>query len=226
MLPPLHVVAIGCGQTLDTAERSLQINSDSDMREEDVPQSRFERKKRLVRDAMHRLIAKITTASSSDKPRARAPKRRASGARVLPRIALVASVVLLAACGTEITKHGHQFRSTDMQRLQPGMSQDEVQLALGTPTTTGTVSQGSAYYYISSTKSQTAFLEPKEIDRRVLAVYFDPLGSVTRIANYGMKDGRVFDFISKTTPSANTNDEGMLRQIFRNLGRRGSLFGE
>lgn len=139
---------------------------------------------------------------------------------------LAACLGVVAGCGTQITKHGHQFRSTDLQRLQPGMSKDEVQLQLGTPTTTGTVDSGSAYYYISSTKSKTAFLDPKEVDRRVLAVYFDPLGSVTRIANYGKKDGRVFDFISRTTPSANTNDEGLLNQLFRNLGKRGSVFGE
>ena len=155
---------------------------------------------------------------------------RVAAARSRLRRGLGAAVMIvvagLAGCSTEITKHGHQFRSTDLQRLQPGMSKDEVRLALGTPTTTSTVNEGAAYYYISSTKSQTAFLTPKEIDRRVLAVYFSPLGTVDRIANYGMKDGRVFDFISRTTPSANTNDDGLLKQIFRNLGRRGSVFGE
>lgn len=106
------------------------------------------------------------------------------------------------------------------------MTKDEVQQTLGTPTTTSTVDSGSAYYYISSTKSQTAFMSPKEVDRKVLAVYFDQLGSVQRIANYGMKDGKVFDFISGTTPSANTNDETIVQQLFRNLGKRGSLFSE
>lgn len=139
---------------------------------------------------------------------------------MLVRALLCVSLLSLAACGTQVIKHGHQFRSTDLQRLQPGMSKDEVRLALGTPTTKSTVNEGSAYYYISSTRSQTAFLSPKEVDRKVLAVYFDPLGSVTRIANYGMKDGRVFDFISGTTPSANNNDEGLLKRLFRNIGRR------
>lgn len=138
----------------------------------------------------------------------------------LARACALVLLVSLAACSTEVIKHGHQFRSTDLQRLQPGMSKDEVRLALGTPTTTSTVNEGAAYYYISSTRSQTAFLSPKEIDRKVLAVYFDPLGSVTRIANYGMKDGHVFDFISGTTPSAASGDEGLLKQLFRNIGQR------
>lgn len=138
----------------------------------------------------------------------------------LARACALMLLVSLAACSTQVIKHGHQFRSTDLQRLQPGMSKDEVRLALGTPTTTSTVNEGAAYYYISSTRSQTAFLSPKEIDRKVLAVYFDPLGSVTRIANYGMKDGRVFDFISGTTPSASNGDRGLLKQLFRNIGQR------
>ena len=35
----------------------------------------------------------------------------------------------------------------------------------------------------------------------MLALYFDKGGKVSRIANYGMKDGKVFDFVSRTTPT-------------------------
>ena len=70
------------------------------------------------------------------------------------------------------------------------------------------------------------FLDPNEVDRKVVAVYFTPVGSVERVAQYGMKDGKVFDFISRTTPSATKNEDGIIQMLFRNLGRRGSLFGE
>ncbi|HZA00642.1 MAG TPA: outer membrane protein assembly factor BamE, partial [Hyphomicrobiaceae bacterium] len=43
---------------------------------------------------------------------------------------------LLAACGTTITKHGHQFQDTDLQQIRPGLSQEQVRMTLGTPTTT------------------------------------------------------------------------------------------
>jgi outer membrane protein assembly factor BamE (lipoprotein component of BamABCDE complex) len=36
----------------------------------------------------------------------------------------------------------------------------------------------------------------------VIAVYFDKNRQVRRLANYGLKDGRVFDFISRTTPTS------------------------
>jgi len=133
---------------------------------------------------------------------------------------------VLAACGTTTLKHGQHYTKSELLQIQPGMSQDEVKLALGSPATTSSVNSGAAYYYISSTRKQTAFLDPKETDRKVVAVYFTPVGTVDHIAQYGMKDGKVFDFISRKTPSANNTQDGVLQMLFRNLGKRGSVFGE
>ena len=98
-------------------------------------------------------------------------------------------------------------------------------MSLGSPTTTSTTGSGSAYYYISSTEGQSAFFKPTEKDRQVVAVYFTETGTVDRIANYGLKDGKVFDYISRTTPTPGARDEGLLQQLFRNLGKK-QLFGE
>ena len=146
--------------------------------------------------------------------------------KTLARAATVLAVSLaLVACATTVTKHGHQFQESDLQQIQPGMSQDQVRMALGTPATTATLGRNNAYYYISSTVSQTAFFSPKEIDRTVVAVYFSPTGSVERTAQYGMKDGKVFDIATSQTPAANTREDGILRQMFRNIGNR-QIFGE
>ena len=131
----------------------------------------------------------------------------------------------LAACSEQIIKHGHQFRENDAQQIQPGMSQEQVKLQLGTPATTATINNGQAYYYIASTMTQTAFMKPKEVDRKVLAVYFNPTGSVDQVANYGIKDGKVFDYISRKTPAPGGRDDGIQKQLFRNLGTR-QLYGE
>ncbi len=136
------------------------------------------------------------------------------------------AVVSVGGCTTEVIKHGHQFRSTDLQRLQPGMSKDEVQIALGTPTTQSVVNNGSAFYYISSTRTQAAFFDPKEVDRKVVAVYFDPLGNVTKTQQYGMKDGKVIDLKTGATPAAYDGSDGILKQLFRNLGNRAISLGE
>jgi outer membrane protein assembly factor BamE (lipoprotein component of BamABCDE complex) len=142
----------------------------------------------------------------------------ASTLRTLRSFAVAGLVgVALTACAETITKHGHQFHENDLAQVSPGMSQEQVKTALGTPTTSAAVGSGSAFYYISSTQGQTAFLTPKEKDRRVLAVYFGQMGSVDRVAQYGLKDGKVFDYIKNETPSF-TKDEGMLKALFRNLG--------
>ncbi len=138
---------------------------------------------------------------------------------------LIVAALPLAGCGETITKHGHQFRENDLQQIQPGMTQDQVRMNLGSPATTAVVGGGRAYYYISSTQSQSAFFLPTEEDRQVVAVYFSPAGSVERVANYGLKDGKVFDYVSRTTPAPGGNDDSILKQLFRNLGQK-QLFGD
>jgi outer membrane protein assembly factor BamE (lipoprotein component of BamABCDE complex) len=133
--------------------------------------------------------------------------------------AAVAIVVLVAACSETVTKHGHQFQENDLKAVTSGMSQEQVKTTLGTPTTTATVGSGSAYYYISSTQGQSSFFKPVEKDRKVLAVYFNQLGSVDRVAHYGIKDGKVFDYASQKTPTP-SRDEGLLKALFRNLGAK------
>jgi outer membrane protein assembly factor BamE (lipoprotein component of BamABCDE complex) len=133
--------------------------------------------------------------------------------------------MVLAGCGGgTITKHGQLFKETDLQAVQPGMSQDQVRAALGTPATTAIVIDGRAFYYISSTDTQASFFLPTEQSRQVVAVYFNKGGTVNNVANYGLKDGKVFDFVSRTTPAPGGKDETILNQLFRNLGKQ-QLFG-
>lgn len=149
-------------------------------------------------------------------------KRLASGRQAA---LLVAAALMLTGCSEVITVHGHQFHETDIQAIQPGMSQEQVRTTLGTPATTAVVGNGNAFYYISSKMAQSAFFTPTEKDRQVVAVYFNDGGTVDTVANYGLKDGKVFDFISRTTPSPGGKDEGILKSLFRNLGKK-QLFGD
>ncbi|HEY8248500.1 MAG TPA: outer membrane protein assembly factor BamE [Hyphomicrobium sp.] len=140
-------------------------------------------------------------------------------------IALLAASLAASACDSSVIKHGVQFHEGDLQQIQPGMSQEQVRMNLGTPSTTAVVGNNQAYYYISSTATQTAFMLPTEQDRQVVAVYFTPGGTVDRVANYGLKDGRVFDYVSKTTPAPGGKDVGIVQQLFRNLGTK-QIFGD
>jgi outer membrane protein assembly factor BamE (lipoprotein component of BamABCDE complex) len=160
-----------------------------------------------------------TRVSTSNTPRS------APGTRSWSLIAVLAASLALGACDANVIKHGVQFHEGDLQQVQPGMSEEQVRMNLGTPSTTAVVGTNQAYYYISSTATQTAFMLPTEQDRQVVAVYFAPGGTVERVANYGLKDGRVFDYVSKTTPAPGGKDVGIVQQLFRNLGTK-QIFGD
>ena len=129
--------------------------------------------------------------------------------------AAVLLALLVSGCFTNTYQRGYIFDEASLEQVPIGASQDQVLLVLGTPSTVATVS-GEAFYYISQKSQKTAFLQPEVVDQRVLAVYFDPERRVTRIANYGLKDGKVFDFISRTTPTGG-EELSFLTQIFKGL---------
>jgi outer membrane protein assembly factor BamE (lipoprotein component of BamABCDE complex) len=105
-----------------------------------------------------------------------------------------------------------------LDQVKPGSSAEQVLVVLGTPSTTSTIG-GSAWYYISQKVDRPlAYSTPEIVDQKVLAVYFTPQKKVDRIANYGMQDGKVFDFISRTTPTGGA-EQGFLKNLFRNLLR-------
>jgi outer membrane protein assembly factor BamE (lipoprotein component of BamABCDE complex) len=101
---------------------------------------------------------------------------------------------------TQVIHHGYMVSEGALEQVPLGASQEQVLIVLGTPSTVATIS-GEVFYYISQRAEQTSFLPQKEVDRRVVAVYFDRNRRVERLADYGLKDGKVFDFVSRTTPS-------------------------
>ena len=61
---------------------------------------------------------------------------------------------------------------------------------------------GEAFYYISERAERPiAFMPQKVVDQHVIAVYFDKDRRVERLADYGLKDGKIFDYVSRTTPT-------------------------
>ena len=119
-----------------------------------------------------------------------------------PRAALLAFGLCLTGCGvfTQTYNRGYVMAPGSLEQIPIGAPQEQVLVVLGTPSTIATVS-GEVFYYISQRTEQTSFLPQQETDRRVVAVYFDRNRKVQRIANYGIKDGKIFDYISRTTPS-------------------------
>ena len=116
----------------------------------------------------------------------------------------------------ETLQRGYVLPEGALEQIPVGSSQDQVLIVLGTPSTVATVN-GDAFYYISQKAERSAAFMPHQVtDQRVVAVYFDKERRVVRLANYGIKDGKVFDFVSKTTP-AGGQELSYLRNMFKGL---------
>jgi outer membrane protein assembly factor BamE (lipoprotein component of BamABCDE complex) len=140
----------------------------------------------------------------------RVPRLRA----VLAAAALSAAF-LLGGCDsfTQVYQRGYVLPEGALEQLPLGATQEQVLIVLGTPSTVATVS-GEVFYYISQRAEQRlAFMPQAVTNQRVIAVYFDRQRRVQRLANYGLKDGRVFDFVSRTTPSGG-NELNYLNYVF------------
>ena len=131
---------------------------------------------------------------------------------------VLAGVLALGACtGTETLQRGYVLAEGALEQIPIGASQEQVLIVLGTPSTVATVS-GEAFYYISQRSQREAnFLPQKVIDQRVIAVYFDKSRRVERIANYTIEDGKIFDSVTRTTPTSG-QELSYLRNIFKNVG--------
>lgn len=112
----------------------------------------------------------------------------------------------------ETFNRGYVVSEESLAQVKEGNSQDQVLIALGTPTTISTIN-GDVFYYISEKQTRTfTFQEPRTVERNVMAVYFNARRQVERVANYGLQDGRVFDFISRSTVTGG-EEANLLRQI-------------
>lgn len=141
--------------------------------------------------------------------------------------ALVASLGLSACNSTQkVFQHGYQLNEETLALVPEGSSRDQVDLSLGTPSTTQRDENGNeTYYYISQKRVKSiAFAQGDIVDQRVLAVYFDNDDTVRQIANYGLKEGKVFDHIGRVTPTGGA-ELSFLTQLFSAAGSIGNPFG-
>ncbi len=156
-------------------------------------------------------VAKRESARRQSPPRSPARRGRAG-------LVLAAGLLALApaACTDSFTQHyqrGYVLPDGALEQVPIGATQEQVLLVLGTPSTVATVS-GEAFYYISQRAEQAvAFVPQKVTDQRVVAVYFDKNRRVERLAHYGIRDGKVFDYISRTTPTGG-QELGYLGYLF------------
>ena len=142
-----------------------------------------------------------------------------SDRKLLSTTALAVAVIVgLSACQTaEVFHNGYVVDQAALDLVPVGSSREQVLLSLGTPSTTATF-DGEVFYYISQKRTRTiAFMKQRLVDQQILAIYFDKDGIVAQRANYTLQDGKVFDTISRTTPTGG-RDLTFLQQLLAGGG--------
>ena len=127
--------------------------------------------------------------------------------------ALGVTIILSGCAVSQTLQHGYVVSPEALRQVPVGASQDQVLLALGTPSTIEKFDREGFYYISQTAHKRVAFSRGKIVDQRVIAVYFDDEGTVEQIGDFGLKDGKVFDFLSRTTPTGGS-EITFLQQVF------------
>ena len=148
------------------------------------------------------------------------PLRTASGS-IAPLAAAALLAITLAACTSStalVTKRtqGYEISDSAMAQIRPGQSQQLVTLVLGSPQSTNTFGDQSAFYYVETKVRETAFGMTMIDSRTVLVVYFDKNKKVVDKAVYGLQDGKTIAIESRRTPSFG-EDRSFIDQILQSF---------
>ena len=143
-----------------------------------------------------------------------AVKRRGS---ILSTGLLTASIL---ACAPVIDNRGYFFDDRSVENIEKGVTnQSAVRDRFGSPTSVSKINN-EAYYYIYSRFVTESYRAPEEVDRKVLAIYFDKNKTVRDLAVYGLEDGIIVPIVARTTQTQGS-ELSALQQIFGNIGRFG-----
>lgn len=150
------------------------------------------------------------------------PLRLASRS-IAPLVGVALLATALAACSSssnaliKTRTQGYEISDSAMAQIRPGQSAQLVTLVLGSPQSTNTFGDQSAWYYVETKVRQTTFGMNSIESRTVLAIYFDKSGKVVDKAVYTLKDGKTVNIESRRTPSFG-EDRSFIDQILNSVG--------
>ncbi|AXI46217.1 outer membrane protein assembly factor BamE [Sulfitobacter sp. SK012] len=138
--------------------------------------------------------------------------------RVTVTLAALVVVGALSACSPRFQNHGYIPEPEELELIVVGVdTRSSVEETVGVPTSAGILND-SGYYFVRSRMRSVAFLEPKVIEREVLAISFDTNGVVANVERFGLERGQVVPLARRVTDSGVTNT-GFLRQLLGNFGQ-------
>ncbi len=127
--------------------------------------------------------------------------------RFAPLALALVLVTGLSACDTGLggftqdKVQGYDLSPEGLAQIRNGQSQQLVTVVLGSPQLSNDFGSESAYYYIETKVTETAFGLQMIKERTVLAIYFDKSKRVKDRAIYSLKDGKAVAVETRRTPS-------------------------
>jgi len=129
-------------------------------------------------------------------------------------LAMLMATATLSGCATsEVIQNGYVVDQQTLALVPPGSSKEQVYLSLGTPSATATFDTEVFYYISQKRRRAVAFMKPSLQEQTVLAVYFNKDSEVDRLAHYSLKDGRVVDMLTRTTPTGGVEKTFLMRLL-------------
>lgn len=125
--------------------------------------------------------------------------------------------VALGGCTRMYRNHGYVPPEDELAQVVVGQtSQGELEGLIGRPGAQGVLT-GSSWYYVGSRWELYGPREPREVNREVVAIRFDPSGVVSNVERFGLERGRV------VVLSQRVNDTGVaglsvIGQLLKNVG--------
>jgi len=136
----------------------------------------------------------------------------------LPRAALAAALLALAACAVPVDQRGNLPEQDKLAQILPGTTDKAtVTQLLGSPSSVAAF-DGDTWYYISQKTKSVAFFKPELIDQQVLAIDFDEKGIVRDVRHRDLADGETVVPNPNATPAPG-REFSFLEQLIGNFGR-------
>ncbi len=134
----------------------------------------------------------------------------------LPMVLIL--LVATSACVTQFRNHGFIPNDDELAGIIIGVdTKDSLEASIGRPNAAGIADQ-SGWYFVRSKFRHLGALEPKEIDRQVVAISFDDSGLVANVERFGIEQGQVVA-LSRRVTEKNVQGVTFLQQIFGNFGQ-------
>jgi outer membrane protein assembly factor BamE (lipoprotein component of BamABCDE complex) len=132
----------------------------------------------------------------------------------MKKLALIAAcLVLTSACVPVVSQRGYLEDLDAEAGVAVGSdTKTSIEKKLGDPSIQAAFN-ADAWYYVSTIEKQVTFFDASIQSRHILAVYFDKDGKVSDMKHYGLEDGHVVAFESRTTPTRG-RELTFLQQLF------------